>query len=271
MTSLSCSWISEICRSFCSQVSFNTLSSSFSLFCSKAWFARKHLFSSCSSFSSLESFATLLFSWEHLAERSTSQDSSTAHPDQTPPQLFTGQLTPSPPTPPGIWFSSKDGQGEAIQEDSEIHPRSGNSIPCQSQQHRQQAGCAWEMELTLDTHLQLLEWVPKRAQGLQGSLRQLRAVRGLLPHSKTLKIPLQWEGRCSHKDISLVIHTQGFLLPITPNPNFALAVGWYPPLPVSHSLPVLPAPARTAGQAMGWEEQGTQSDAGSTRIRNSQA
>lgn len=64
---------------------------------------------------------------------------------------------------------------------------------------------------------------------------------------------------------------QGFLLPITPNPNFALAVGWHPPLPVSHSLLVLPAPARTAGQAVGWEEQGTQSHAGSTRICNSQA
>lgn len=71
------------------------------------------------------------------------------------------------------------------------------------------------MELTLDTHLQLLEWVPKRAQELQGTLRELRAGRGLLPHSKTLKIPLHWEGRCSHKGISLVIHRQGFLLPTT--------------------------------------------------------
>lgn len=71
------------------------------------------------------------------------------------------------------------------------------------------------MELTLDTHLQLLEWVPKRAQRLQGTLRELRAVRGLLPHSKTLQIPLHWEGRCSHKGISLVIHRQGCLLPPT--------------------------------------------------------
>lgn len=71
------------------------------------------------------------------------------------------------------------------------------------------------MELTLDTHLQLLEWVPKRPQGLQGTLRELRAVRGLLPHSKTLKIPFHWEGRCSHEGYSLVIHRQGFLLPTT--------------------------------------------------------
>lgn len=91
----------------------------------------------------------------------------------------------------------------------------GQAIPshAKSQQHRQQAGCAWEMELTLDTHLQLLEWVPKRAQRLQGTLRELRAVRGLLPHSKTLKTALPWEGRCSHRGYSPVIHRQGFLPP----------------------------------------------------------
>lgn len=128
MTSLSCSWISEICRSFCSQVSFNTLSSSLSLFCSKAWFARKHLFSSCSSFSSLESFATLLFSWEHLAERSRSQDSSTAHPDQTQPFHW---LTDPQPTNPtwNLLFQQRWARGGNTRLSNP--PRSGSSISCQ--------------------------------------------------------------------------------------------------------------------------------------------
>lgn len=86
------------------------------------------------------------------------------------------------------------------------------------------------MELTLDTHLQLLEWVPKRAQGLQGTLSELRAVRGLLPHSKILKIALHWEGRCSQHGLQTCDSQTG--LPAPSNSAFALAGCWHPPLPL---------------------------------------
>lgn len=186
MTSLSCSWISEICRSFCSQVSFNTLSSSFSLFCSKAWFARKHLFSSCSSFSSLESFATLLFSWEHLAERSRSQESSTAHPEQTAPQPFhwINVLQPTNSTC-NLVFQ----QREAIQEGSEISPRSNNSISCQMPT-AQATGRVCLGDGTDLGHAPAASGMgAKKGTGIARGPERAEGSQGLLPHSNTLKIP----------------------------------------------------------------------------------
>lgn len=173
-----------------------------------------------------------------------------------------------------MWFSSKDGQGEAIQEDSERSRRpKDQAIPSHAkcQQHRQQAGCAWERELTLDTHLQLLEWVPKWARGLQGTLRELRAGRGLLPHSKIFKIPFHWEGRCSHKGYGLVIHTQGFLLPTTllfcPGSLLAPSSAFFHSGrgAARSSMPVLPPPGHGLGGT------GTQSHPRIAWIHNSQA
>lgn len=90
----------------------------------------------------------------------------------------------------------------------------------------------------------------KKGTGITRDPERAAGSQGLLPHFNTLKIPLDWEGRCSHKGSSLVIHTQGFLLPtalllpgslLAPSSAFfhsGRGAAW-------SSVPVLPAPART--------------------------
>lgn len=161
-----------------------------------------------------------------------------------------------------MWFSSKDRQGEAIQEDSEIPPRSGNSISCHKPTGRMCLGDGTDLG-----HAPAAFGMGAK-MGLQGTLRELRAVRGLLPHSKSFKIPFHWEGRCSHKGYSLVIHRQGFCsqqLCFCPGSLLAASSAFFHSGRGAARSSVLPPPGPGLGGT------GTQSHPRIARIHNSQA